>query len=232
SEVQVFDQLWGTRIGDGTLVASSIDMSTHASQWILARIVSYLEMQRRMDELLAEKPAVMLYPEMDWPHTALSLEQAHELEVARANGIIDITPGWHFSLDENGEGESLGWQQAGFDDSAWDMIDAGKGWESAGYSYNGLAWYRRTLTIPPDWQGGRVRLVAEGIDDAYTVFVNGKPVGTHGSYTEHELTVWLQQTVTDLTDALEYGQENTIAIQVMDITGQGGIWRPIYLAVE
>ncbi|MCB1186519.1 beta galactosidase jelly roll domain-containing protein [bacterium] len=232
SEVQVFDQLWGTHIGDGTLVASSIDMSTHASHWILARIISYLELQRRMDQLLEDKPSVMLYPEMDWPHTSLSLEQAHGLAVARANGIIDITPGWHFSLDQDGQGESLGWQAAGFDDSAWDMIDAGKGWESAGYSYDGLAWYRRSLTIPADWQGGKVRLVAEGIDDAYTVFVNGKPVGTHGSYTEHELTVWLQQTVTDLTDALEYGSENTIAIQVMDITGQGGIWRPIYLAVE
>ncbi|MEZ5339210.1 MAG: hypothetical protein R3F46_13245 [bacterium] len=232
SEVQVFDQLWGTRIGRGTLVASSIDMSTHASQWVLARLVSYMELQRHVALPAEEQPSMLLYAEMDWPRSELSIEQAHKLAVRRANGIIDITPGWRFSLDEAEQGETLGWQQAGFDDSGWDMLDAGKGWESAGYSYDGMAWYRRELEIPANWADGQVRLVAEGIDDAYTVFVNGEAVATHGSYTEHELTVWLQQTVTDITAALRFGEVNSIAIQVMDITGQGGIWRPIYLAVD
>jgi len=42
----------------------------------------------------------------------------------------------------------------------------------------------------------------------------------------------LQQTVTDLTGYLIPGETNTLALQVVDITGQGGIWRPIYLAVD
>ena len=42
----------------------------------------------------------------------------------------------------------------------------------------------------------------------------------------------LVQTVTDLTDYLLPGEENTLALQVVDITGQGGIYKPLYLAVE
>lgn len=231
SEVVTYDQLWGTRIGEGTLIASSLDHSGPAAQMLLLYLISYLDDQK-MDQDPSEQASILTIADLNWPLTSLSQEQAHALAVARANGIMELTPGWRFSLDEDQQGEVLGWQKTGFDDSAWDAIDAGMGWESAGYSYNGLAWYRRTIEIPADWEGGKVRLVAEGIDDAYTVWVNGQAIATHGSFTDHELTVWLQQTVTDITDALNYGEQNTMALQVMDITGQGGIWRPIYLAVE
>jgi len=38
--------------------------------------------------------------------------------------------------------------------------------------------------------------------------------------------------VTDLTDYLRPGESNLIVLQVVDITGQGGVYKPLYLAVE
>jgi hypothetical protein len=232
SEVVTNDQIWGTRIGEGTLIASALDHSSPTAQWLLLYLMNFLDLKSQNLSFEDEPLLALTIADPNWPLTSLSQAAAHALAVSRANGIMDLTPGWQFSLDEAQQGETLGWQAAGFDDSAWAAIDAGKGWESAGYSYNGQAWYRKAIEIPADWEGSKVRLVAEGIDDAYTVWINGVEIATHGSFTEHELTVWLQQTVTDITDALNYGEENTLALQVMDITGQGGIWRPIYLAVE
>ena len=167
-----------------------------------------------------------------FPMSTISLEKLRELAVARANGILPLDEGWQFALDPEQQGEALGFQLPGFDDSKWDTVRTGVSWEALGYSYNGMGWYRKRLDIPADWAGGKVRLIAEGIDDAYTVWVNGQQVQTHGSFTVHEETVWLVQTVTDLTGYLVPGKENTIALQVVDITGQGGIYKPLYLAVE
>jgi hypothetical protein len=217
-EVGILDQAFATRAGSGVLIASSLDHENPAGQWLLTRLVRF-----GTDWTRDPSPA--------FPTAELPIDKLHELAVARANGILGLEE-WRFKLDPLKQGEAAGWMQPGYDRSGWDAIRAGRGWESAGYSYDGLAWYVREIDVPADWQGGKITLVADGVDDAYTVWVNGQAVQTHGSFTDHEQTVWLIQTTTDLTDALIPGQTNTLALQVMDITGQGGVYKPIYLAVE
>lgn len=241
SRAVAFDQIFATKVGEGLFIASSLDHSTNAGKYVLGMLARWSKRWLRDEsywELLhtlhfASEGTETWPPKVrEFPQTSVSVEKLHELAVSRPNGIMPLDEGWAFSLDEAQVGASEGWMLPGYDVSAWDTLRAGTGWESQGYSYDGMAWYIRELDVPENWAGGKLRLVAEGIDDAYTVWVNGVAVATHGSFTVHEETVWLQQTVTDLTGYLIPGEMNTLALQVVDIVGQGGIWRPIYLAVD
>jgi hypothetical protein len=229
AEVQVFDQLFATRCGKGLLMVSSLDHSTQAGQWMLGELISFGNAWLGKFEGAEEGAPPSMFR---FPATSMSLDRLKQFAVARANGIMGLDEGWRFKLDPDERGEKLGYQNAGFDDSAWDTVRTGIAWESLGYDYDGMAWYRKVLDAPANWQGCKIRLIADGIDDAYTVWVNGKAIATHGSFTDHEQTVWLKQTVTELTGALIPGQRNTLVLQVVDITGQGGIWKPLYITTE
>ena len=160
-------------------------------------------------------------------------ERLKQFAVARVNGVLALDEGWRFKLDPEQQGEKLGYQNAGFDDSA-----LGHRARRRRLGEPGLRLRRHGLVPQGDrrrrrtGQGARLRLIADGIDDAYTVWVNGKAIATHGSFTDHDETVWLKQTVTDLTGCLIPGQQNTLALQVVDITGQGGIFKPLYITTE
>ena len=41
-------------------------------------------------------------------------------------------------------------------------------------------WYRRDLTLPEEWQGGRVLLHFGAVDHTATVYLNGKKATPHG----------------------------------------------------
>lgn len=174
----------------------------------------------------------MASPLRSFPVTSMPVERLRELATPRANQIIPLDEGWEFVLDPDQQGEANGYQQPATELEGAAQISCGKSWESQGYDYDGMAWYRRFIDVPEDWAGGRIRLVAEGVDDAYTVWVNGQAAATHGSFTDHEQTVWLKQTVTDITDYVRPGERNFLVLQVVDIVGQGGVYKPLYLAVE
>ncbi len=229
AEVQVFDQLFATRCGKGLLMVSSLDHATPAGQWVLGELISFGNAWLGKFEGAEEGAPASMFT---FPKTSIAAERLKQFAVARVNGVLALDEGWRFKLDPDEQGEQLGWQQPGFADSAWDTVRTAVSWEALGYSYDGMGWYRRVLDVPADWQGRTVRLIADGIDDAYTVWVNGKAIATHGSFTDHEQTVWLRQTVTDITAALQPGQPNTLVLQVVDITGQGGIFKPLYITTE
>ncbi|MEU0877473.1 PA14 domain-containing protein [Lentzea sp. NPDC005914] len=71
--------------------------------------------------------------------------------------------------------------------------------------------YRRTVTVPRDWSGQRVKLNFGAVDHEARVWVNGKQVAEHsGGYTAFS---------TDITDALKRGGEQEIVVAVTDTTG-------------
>jgi beta-galactosidase len=99
------------------------------------------------------------------------------------------------------------------------------------HAENEVGSYRRTFTVPADWDGRRVVLCCEGVISFYYVWVNGELVGyNQGSKTPSE---W------DITDKLRKG-ENTIALEVyrwsagaylecQDMWRLSGIERDVYL---
>jgi hypothetical protein len=70
--------------------------------------------------------------------------------------------------------------------------------------------YRRTVTVPRDWSGQRVKLNFGAVDHEAKVWVNGKLVAEHsGGYTAFSA---------DITDALGRGEQE-IVVAVTDTTG-------------
>lgn len=72
--------------------------------------------------------------------------------------------------------------------------------------YVGVAWYRRTITVPRDWKGKHLTLFLERPHIETMVWVNGKPAGIQNSLCAPHLY--------ELTPLLEAGRENTITIRV------------------
>ena len=79
-----------------------------------------------------------------------------------------------------------------------------------GFNYE-RAWLRRTVTLPADWQGKRLKLRLAGCKYNPVVFVNGEKIGNHvGGYEPAEF---------DITAAARPGADNTFLVGVYDWTG-------------
>jgi len=136
----------------------------------------------------------------------------------------------------------------------WDTIEVPSNWELSGYgtpiytdshyawgtelrptnvpeTNNEIGLYRRTFTLPEDWDGREVYLTLEGVSSACYVYVNGYLVG-YGEDTYTDKTFWI-------TQYLEKG-ENLIAVKAYkycysswleahDSVKMGGIYDDIYL---
>ena len=95
------------------------------------------------------------------------------------------------------------------------------------YPATSVGWYRRTFEIPESDRGRRIRIELDGAMRDVMVFVNGCFVGRHDDgYTPFRF---------DLTDFLNYGGKNFIALRVDASFGDGwfyegaGVYRHVWL---
>jgi beta-galactosidase len=96
-----------------------------------------------------------------------------------------------------------------------------------GFLTNSIGWYRRTLELPSSDSGKRIWLSFDGVFRDATVWVNGWLVRRHegGYYPFRE----------DITDALQFGGRNVIAVRVDATKFEGwfyegaGIYRHVWL---
>jgi len=135
---------------------------------------------------------------------------------------------WKFYLDQPDAGETKGLHTDRFDDSALVSLSIYDLWENQGFDYNGMAWYRVRFTAPPRKPGRRYYLWFGAIDDGYWIYLNGQKVGETFTDEDH-LDVWYTPYTCDVTDQLNYGEENLIAVKVRDIAGGGGIYKGAFL---
>lgn len=71
-------------------------------------------------------------------------------------------------------------------------------------------WYRRTFTVPTDWNGQRILLHFDAVDWQATVFLNGRELGGHrGGYDGFTF---------DITKALKPGATQELVVSVWDPT--------------
>ncbi|HQN02093.1 MAG TPA: family 16 glycosylhydrolase, partial [Candidatus Hydrogenedentes bacterium] len=146
---------------------------------------------------------------------------------ARIPETISIWENWRFAPDEAGNGLAAGWHAPQLDDAAWDSIDAGLRWEDQGYKeLDGFGWYRKQVEIPAHWQGQRVWIKFGGTNDAYTLFVNGNEVSAFGAA---NISFAGKPSISEITEYVDFGAPNLIAVQVNDWGGSGGLW---HLPVE
>ena len=122
-----------------------------------------------------------------------------------------------FAVDPRDDGRFRRWYAPEFDDRSWKtalttMPFYGQGYmDQEGYPYLGAMWYRLRVDVPAFARGKRVFLHAPAVETEAWVWVNGKFAG-HREYREaYERPIAIDM---DITDALQPGKTNTIAIRV------------------
>jgi len=127
---------------------------------------------------------------------------------------------WQFSIGTNGE-----WISPKFNDSSWESIYAPSSWENEGFNgYNGYAVYRKNLNIPSAYRGRMLYLNIGYIDDVDEVYLNGKKIGSTGSFPPDYNTAYNAERVYYIPEEyINFDGANLIAVKVYDSTQDGGI---------
>ncbi|MBI5705653.1 MAG: glycoside hydrolase family 2 protein [Armatimonadetes bacterium] len=153
-------------------------------------------------------------------------------------------PGTHFSYFAKA-GTAQGAAKVEFDDSNWRVIDLPHDWavelpfdhrgstshgsKALGKNFpeNSVGWYRKTFDVPAADEGRRIGLDFDGIFRDSQVWINGFYLGRESSgYTSFGY---------DVSDYLNYGGRNTIAVRVDASLEEGwfyegaGIYRHVWL---
>lgn len=100
-------------------------------------------------------------------------------------------------------------------------------------------WYRRTFTVPQQWDGRRVQLHFGAVDRKATVYVNGRKVGEHvGGYDafDFDITPYLRRGTNELvvgafdpTDGRDLIGKQTRQPGGIFYTPTSGIWQTVWL---
>lgn len=147
-----------------------------------------------------------------------------------------INENWHFTRQDVADAmkfhcNECDWYIVAFPHT-WNADDTMD--DAPGY-YRNIAWYRRSISIPSEYEGKQLTLFFEGANQEVELFVNGKSAGKHvGGYTRFSFNI---------TDYISFGTQNQFAIKVnnrfnedipplsADFTFFGGVYRDVYLIV-
>jgi beta-galactosidase len=133
----------------------------------------------------------------------------------------------------------------GFDDRAWRVVDLPHDWavelpfdSTAGHSHgykaigrgfpgNSVGWYRKKFFIPESDLGRRISVEFDGVHRNSMLWINGFYIGEeHSGYSSFQY---------DITDYLNYGEDNVISVRVDATMEEGwfyegaGIYRHVWL---
>ncbi|RYD19039.1 MAG: glycoside hydrolase family 2 protein, partial [Verrucomicrobiaceae bacterium] len=138
--------------------------------------------------------------------TILSLALLGILPLHAESAPLNFNSGWRLHVGD--EKQAL---EPAFDDSSWKAVTLPHAWnEDDAFSKDikdhstGIAWYRKTFTLPAGSEGKKVFLEFEGVRQAADFYLNGKHVGLHENGV---MAIGL-----DVTAAVNPG-ENTIAVR-------------------
>lgn len=135
------------------------------------------------------------------------------------------------------------------EDGDWHDMEVPCNWEMLGYSPatydnpdNASGFYRKWFEVPASWEGRRVLVNFDGVQNGAEVWLNGQPVDVaepswgRANYHESGWTAWQA----DLTAHVRFGEKNLLALRVTKNTKSacldsgdffflGGIYRPVTL---
>ncbi|MCM1452174.1 MAG: hypothetical protein NC102_07940 [Clostridium sp.] len=122
------------------------------------------------------------------------------------DGVLDLT--------DPGESGPVRWSAEKVDDSDWRLVDILSSDWGGSYQYpeNGSHWFRRTVTLPDDFDGAEAILRLGCIVDADSAFVNGKKVG----FTSYQYP----PRIYNVPKGTLHPGENTVAVRVISQSGR------------
>jgi len=157
-----------------------------------------------------------------------------------AQETVSLCGQWWFRTDPLNVGEDQRWYGTEQPTTGWQEVRVPHTWQIVApfVENRGVAWYRRTLDVPWEWQNSAVRIEFEAVFHTATIWVNGEFAGEHArkGYTAFVL---------DITHLLHWGSSNTISVRVdntfngnmlprgrsSDWAHDGGIYRPVQLLI-
>ncbi len=125
---------------------------------------------------------------------------------------IDFNQNWKFYKGDVNDGDEVK-----FNDSLWQQVDLPHDWSiketfspkwasGTGFLPGGIGWYRKTFFVSTEEQGRKVFIRFGGIYNNSTVWINGHELGFRpNGYVSFQY---------ELSEYLNYGQENIIAVKV------------------
>lgn len=125
-----------------------------------------------------------------------------------------------YAFDPAATAAAQAWKNPGFDDSGWQSEEVPS---SPAADFDGIFWYRRTVTIPAEWAGKELTLSIGAVDDCDETFFNGEKVGATGTSTPN---YWSVPRVYKIPGKLVRAGANTIAVRVADMYSNGGLMGP------
>jgi len=181
-----------------------------------------------------------------------SEDEAREYSTGESSMMLSLNGDWKFHLSQNPSERPAIFFKDDFDTRDWQTIPVPSNWEMEGYDYpiyvnvkyphaqtppviqehyNPVGSYKRTFTIPGDWDGKNIYLHFGAVSSAMYVWVNEELVG----YSEDSKT----PAEFNITGYLKPGK-NTLAVEVykwsdasyledQDFWRMGGITRDVYL---
>lgn len=130
-----------------------------------------------------------------------------------------------FQADPIADGQSKGYQEAGFNDSGWKIIRFGD-WRQQGYpEYRGTAWYRVQFAMPEKMEHNAVELVLPEAAGNVWIWLNGVFAG------ESENTENTRALRFDVTAEINWNARNELAVRVAGNGQVRGLLKPLVIEV-
>ncbi len=118
-------------------------------------------------------------------------------------------------LDKFENGQSP-WASSHLNDKDWHQMSLPTLWENQLPSLDGVVWFRKTFTLPENFDKQRVVLSLGPIDDADITWINGQKVG--------ETQLYNVNREYKVDGSFLKPGENVIAVRVVDTGGGGGLY--------
>ena len=130
------------------------------------------------------------------------------------NSFINLNRNWKFNIGDTLRNDGQ-------------TIHAGKSWKAQGFENAASGWYTKEVNIPLNWDKRSVKLISNGIDDEFYLYINKKLVAHQGHYPNWSVYQWTTQT--EIQSYLKFGSKNTITIHVKNWVGEGGLTNNLFL---
>lgn len=124
---------------------------------------------------------------------------------------------------ENEIGLVNGWNAKEISEADWENINVPQVWEEhIGSQYDGWGWYRAHFDLPAQSKGKTIVFDLGRIDDEDWTYVNGVLAATQGGWQSYRR--YILKPGDAAYNALNFGGDNVLAIQVYDGGGGGGLF--------
>ena len=149
---------------------------------------------------------------------------------------VTLEDGWRFEQGDPAGAEGVEFKDAGWKSvvvpHTWNHADESKSAPADASYLRGPGWYRRTLDLPEDKNGGRTFLRFEAASLVADVYLNGAKLGEHrGGFSG--FTFEITQAMKPGTNLLSVRVDNTRFLDIAptegDFTVFGGLYRPVHL---